>query len=236
MLAHHHFDGVFSLNESYLRRHLSFELASNNDTFGLRVLSNPIQEDSIWMNGPPTWSYLQLALGHLPAEDALSPLRRMSENFRSRLRDMWNLRALTHTDGSLQPAETNKTIELGAPREQGHYGFMLTDLYLLPLLSGQNVDLPHGRLSLSPKFTPPFVVPVLLAGMEGSLTSLATGSYELKVAFGRLKLPASPGLVVDGVPYGAALDLQMGQSVAWKAPSHVSGSPARRRQSGEPLA
>ena len=219
MLSHHHFDGTFTLNTSYLHRHLAFELAANNDTYGMRVLSNPVQEDSIWMNGPPTWSYLQLALGKLPAEDALAPLRRMSENFRSRLRDMWNLRALTHTDGSLQPAETNKTIELGAPREQGHYGFMLTDLYLLPLLSGLNVDLPHGRLSLSPKFAPPYVLPVLIAGMEGSLTSLAKGSYELKVAFGRLQLPASPGLVVDGVSYGVAVDLRAGQSVAWKVPA-----------------
>lgn len=29
--------------------------------YGMRVLSSPIQEDSIWMNGPPTWTYLALA-------------------------------------------------------------------------------------------------------------------------------------------------------------------------------
>ena len=173
------------------------------------------------MNGPPTWSYLQLARGILPREEALAPLFRMSENFRSRLRDMWNLRALTHTDGSLAPAETNRTIELGAPREQGHYGFMLTDLYLLPLLSGLDADLPSGRLSLAPKYPPPYTMPVLLAGMEGSLTSLEAGSYELKVAFGRLQLPASPGLIVDGVPLGKAVSLTNGQSIAWRA-SHGS--------------
>ena len=43
----------------------------------------------------------------------------------------------------------------GAPREQGHYGFMLTDLYLLPLLSGQVVDLPSGKLALAPKYPAP---------------------------------------------------------------------------------
>ena len=90
-------------------------------------------------------------------------------------------RALTHTDGSLHPPETNKTAEAGAPREQGHYAFMLTDLSLLPLLSGQSVDLLHGRLSLAPMYPPPYVLPVLVAGMEGSLTSLERGSYELKV-------------------------------------------------------
>ena len=39
------------------------------------------------------------------------------ENIRTRLRDMWNLRALMHTDGSLAPVETNHTLEQGAPRE-----------------------------------------------------------------------------------------------------------------------
>ena len=83
------------------------------------MLNDPVQEDSVWMNGPPTWTYLSLALG-TPDEAAWEPLKRMSENFRMRLRDMWNLRALTHTDGSVAPAETKRPIELGAPREQGH--------------------------------------------------------------------------------------------------------------------
>ena len=59
------------------------------------------QEDSIWMNGPPTWTYLQLAIGKISHEQALEPFKRMSENFRTRLKDQWNLRALTHTDGSM---------------------------------------------------------------------------------------------------------------------------------------
>ena len=78
------------------------------------------------MNGPPTWTYLQLAMGVKSRDEAFEPFKRMSENFRTRLRDPWNLRALTHTDGSVAPAETKRAIELGAPREQGHYGFMLT--------------------------------------------------------------------------------------------------------------
>lgn len=80
----------------------------------------------------------------------------MSENFRTRLRDLWNLRALTHTDGSISPAETNRSLERGAPREQGHYAFMLTALHLHPLLSGQVTNLPAGRLSLRPRFEPPY--------------------------------------------------------------------------------
>ena len=34
---------------------------------------------------------------------------------------MWNLRALTHTDGTAPNPETTRPIELGAPREQGRY-------------------------------------------------------------------------------------------------------------------
>lgn len=166
------------------------------------------------MNGPPTWAYLQLALGDMALDEAFEPLKRMSENFRLRLRDMWNLRALTHTDGSIHPAETTRPIEQGAPREQGHYGFMLTDTYLYPLLSGQRVDMAQGKLWLTPRFKPPYVVPVLLSGLEASLASRAAGSYTLSVAFGQLALPAG-GLVVEGVAYPHAVNLTAGQSVSW---------------------
>merc|ERR1712070_598480 len=101
------------------------------------------------MNGPPTWTYLSLAMNGVETDKAYEPLKRMSENFRTRLHDMWNLRALTHT-------QTGGTeLEHGQPREQGHYAFMLTDLFLIPLLSGQYVDMLQGTLSLRPRFDPP---------------------------------------------------------------------------------
>ena len=243
MLHHHHFDGGFSIDASYLRSHLAAEWRMNHDTFGMRVQSNPTQEDSVWLNGPPTWSYLQLALGgsssaggslasgpspdealpvrasagDLPLDEALEPLRRLSENLRTRLHDMWNLRALMHTDGSLAPVETNRSLERGAPREQGHYAFMLTDLYLLPLLSGQSFNLPASTLSLRPRFPPPYVLPVLLAGVEASLESRAKGNYTLRVAFGRLRLPRRGGLIVDGTVCPLDIDLSEGEAVSWSA-------------------
>ena len=245
MLAHHHF-GATSVPPAFVRSHLAAEWHANHDAYGMRVISNPVQEDSIWMNGPPTWSYLALALNTpanggareggggegeggaggagaggaggegegLSTEAALEPLRRMSENFRTRLKDMWNLRALTHTDGSLPPAETNRSMERGVPREQGHYAFMMTDLHLYSLLAGQTTHLPQGRLALAPRFAPPYVLPVLLAGMEGALTSRAKGNYSFVVSFGRLELPAR-GLSVDGVPYPHPVRLGAGESVAW---------------------
>ena len=55
-------------------------------------------------------------MGKMAWAEAVEPFKRMSENFRSRLRDQWNLRALTHTDGSAPNPETTRAIELGAPR------------------------------------------------------------------------------------------------------------------------
>lgn len=176
------------------------------------------------VQGPPTWAYLQLALGDLPVDQALEPLKRMSENFRMRLADMWNLRALTHTDGSIQPAETTRPIEQGAPREQGHYGFMLTDTYLYPLLSGQRVNMAEGKLLLEPYFPPPYVLPVLLSGVEGSIASETAGSYTLSVAFGKLELPAG-GLFVDGVAFKQPVNLVAGQNISWSVNLNSATTP-----------
>lgn len=215
MLSHHVFQN-FTLPSTYLSSHLAYEWKRNADEFGMRVINDPIQEDSIWMNGPPTWTYLQLALGELPAAAAWEPFKRMSENFRSRLRDMWNLRALTHTDGTNKNPETTRPIELGAPREQGHYGFMLTDLFLLPLLSGQTVDLGATgvQLSFAPVYPPPYSLPLLVLGCEGTISAATNGTVTVAVAFGRLQLHAG-GLSVGGRLYAGPVKLEAGQSVSW---------------------
>ena len=219
MLSHNVLQN-FTLPEEYLSNHLAYEWDRNKDTYGMRVISDPVQEDSIWMNGPPTWAYIQLALKKLSAADAFEPFKRMSENFRLRLKDMWNLRALSHIDGSAGPAsETNRTIELGAPREQGHYGFMLTDLFLLPLLSGQEVtmDSRDVQLRLNPMYAPPYKMPVLLLNCEGSIHAKAHGGktqYTLSVAFGALDLHAG-GLSVAGKVYPGRVSLTAGQSISW---------------------
>lgn len=44
MLMHHMF-GNFTLDETYLKQHLAYEWQQNQDIYGMRVLSNPIQED-----------------------------------------------------------------------------------------------------------------------------------------------------------------------------------------------
>lgn len=222
MLAHHNFGELAFNNSQQLWDHLDYEWKQNQDQFGMRVLNHPIQEDSIWMNGPPTWSYLELLQGKLSMEEALEPLKRMSENIRTNLRDTWNLRALLHTQTA------KRDIDKGKPMEQGHYAFMLTDLFLLPLLSGMRVDMANAfsehRLEIVPMFKPPFTLPIMLSGCEASLQARqANGaiSFTLTVAFGRLRLPAG-GLRVCGQSRPEAIFLREDDSLTWSQ-DDVSG-------------
>ena len=59
---------------------------------------------------------------------------------------------------------------------------MLTDLFLLPLISGQVVDMPRGTLSFTPMYAPPYTLPLLIANCEGSITATAAGKFTLAVA------------------------------------------------------
>ena len=218
MISHAGGYGLAGADAARVASHLAFEWASNQDAFGMRVISNPVMEDSVWMNGPPTSTYLSLtqlseSSGGVIANAsalaaALEPMRRMVVNYRDRLGDLWNLRALTHTETE------GSAREHGGPREQGHYGFMLTDLYLLPLLSGQQAALHLGRLAFRPIFAPPYALPVLLRGTEGALEADAAGGLTLRVAFGAISLPAG-GLSVNGVAYAGAVDLGPGDALSW---------------------
>jgi len=212
MLSHHFFNGSYTVNETLLENHLAYEWEQNQDLYGMRVLSSPIQEDSIWMNGPPTWTYLALAMGKLSDEEAYEPFKRMSENFRTNLKDMWNLRALTHS-------QTEGTeLEHGQPREQGHYGFMLTDLYLIQLLSGQNTDMGKGLVAINPRFDPPYVLPVMFLGVTATIEAYTTSDNTIHanftVVFGKLELPEN-GLVWNGCAYQDVVNLGMGEWVDW---------------------
>lgn len=99
MIAHAHGFGVAGVDAQRVASHLAVEWARNQDAFGMRVISNPIMEDSVWMNGPPTWTYLSLAqladaspggvISNATAfADALEPMRRMVSNYRDRIADL----------------------------------------------------------------------------------------------------------------------------------------------------
>ena len=70
MLSHHFLNGSYTVNTTYLSSHLKYEWEKNQDSYGMRVLSNPVQEDSIWMNGwlssdPPLSLSASLSLSQL---------------------------------------------------------------------------------------------------------------------------------------------------------------------------
>ena len=171
------------------------------------------QDDSVWMGGAPTWSCLALALGAAgPAAGnitaALEPTRRELENYRTRLASMWDLTGLSTTDDWGPDAN-------GQPFCTSHYGFMLTDYYILYAMSGQQLSIPAGTLTFAPLVPCPFSLPWAARGREGTLSCAPSGTYTLSLAFGaELALPAG-GLSVSGKAYAQALALQAGGTVSW---------------------
>jgi hypothetical protein len=154
------------------------------------------QDDSVWMGSGPTWSCLALALGadgpsggNVTA--ALEPSRWILSNYRDRLKMMWDLTGLSTTD------DWGTDDNNGQPFCTSHYGFMLTDYYLIYALSGQQTNIPAGSLSFAPLYSAPYTVPFAFMGTEGVLAVSAAGVKTLTVAFGSLALPAG-GLSVSG--------------------------------------
>jgi len=170
------------------------------------------QDDVIWMGAAPDWSYLQIALNAstkvLDLALAMAPVEAELVNYRDRLRDIWNI------VGIISPSDwgVDETIH-GVPYVTSHYGFVMTDYYLLPLLSGQQTDIPRGTLSFAPVYPCAFNLPLLLANCTG-IVSCAVGTYTVSISFGSLSLPAG-GLSVNGRAYPRPISLGPGGSVTW---------------------
>ena len=171
------------------------------------------QDDAVWMGAAPTWSCLALQLGaDGPAGGnvtaALEPTRWELENYRSRLRMMWDLTGLSTT------SDWGSDDDNGQPFCTSHYGFMLTDYYLIYALSGQQLNVPAGTLSFAPLAACPLSMPFAAMGREGTISCDASNKFTLALAFGSLELPAG-GLSANGRAYAQAVSLVGGQSVSW---------------------
>jgi len=169
------------------------------------------QDDVIWMGAAPDWSYLQIALNASTGVDlkrAMAPVEAELVNYRDRLRDIWNI------VGIISPSDWGVDESFhGAPYVTSHYGFVMTDYYLPPLLSGQQTNIPRGTLSFSPVYPCPFNLPLLLANCTG-IVSCTGSAYTVSISFGSLSLPAG-GLSVNGRAYPKAFSLKPGGSVTW---------------------
>ena len=167
------------------------------------------QDEVIWLGAAPDWSYMQIVLtpqGNL--ESVLAPTEAQLCNCRDRLRDLWNIVGIT------SPGEWGSDPRIqGMPFVTSHYGFVMTDYYLITVLSGQLTNIPQGSLTFSPVYPCPFNLPLLLANTTG-IVSCANNTYSVFLAFGSLSLPAN-GLIVNKRPYPFVVSLQGGQSISW---------------------
>ena len=227
-VAHHHGLGLLWPRPADLIAHLAAEEKYNYDAAGLKTITGrhtpppagagaaggpDTQDDVIWEQSGPTWSYMALALGSETSLDAaLAPAVRGSGKWRSTLNDAWNVAGISSGDDWPQG-------QRGLPFVTSHYGFLLVDYYLVPGLSGQQHHLGKGAasfLSFEPPFAPacPFKYPVLLPGTTGAVSCDAAGTFTLALAFGSLSLPAG-GLSVQGRTCPHAVSLAAGDSVSW---------------------
>jgi non-lysosomal glucosylceramidase len=207
-----------------LGAHLATEVARNGNPYGFRAVTGRVSpppggqtpnDDANWQQAGPDWSALALALipeGASPAgvnlTAALEPARMSLENWRERVRSLWNICGITSTD---TPA--NEALQ-GMPTVTSHYGFQLVSYWILPILAGQVVNLPAGSLTFTPALSCPLNLPMLLAGTTGTISCDAGGVFTVSVAFGSLTLPPG-GLVANGRAYPSAVDLGAGESVTW---------------------
>jgi hypothetical protein len=70
--------------------------------------------------------------------------------------------------------------------------------YLIPLLSGQNVNMVTGVLSLKPHYPPPYVLPVLIMNCEAALAASVDSDAGGKTLF------VVPAHMLLGCPHAAA--------------------------------
>lgn len=214
----------FLADPGQLASHLRAEAARNADPFGFVSITgrvtpppdgNKPDDTKLWQQAAPDWSALALQLGAAGPVGAnltlsLDPARRQLDNWRSRLRSLWNLAGLTS-------ATSGEDAELSAlPYCTAHYGFALTAYWLIPALTGQVTNLPAGKLTFeaAAALQCPWSLPALAAGFGGRISCDAGGAFTLGLAWGALQLPAG-GLSAGGRPYGEAVDLAPGESVTW---------------------
>ena len=239
-VAHHHGLGLLWPTPADLVAHLAAEEKYNYDEGGLKTITGrhtpppaasgerappragiarradgpDTQDDVIWEQAGPTWSYMALALGSASSVDeALVPAMRGADKWRSKLHDAWNVAGIAAGDDWAGVGEKS------LPFVTSHYGFLLVDYYLVPGLSGQQHHFGKGSasfLSFEPPFSPacPFTYPVLLPGTTGSVGCDAAGKFALSLAFGSLELPAG-GLSVQGHAYAGAVSMAAGDSISW---------------------
>ena len=191
--------------------HLYAEEQYNDSPYGLIVQTgrediNNTQDNAIWMGGSQDWTTAAIRLG-LGLERSYPQAEKGMDNWRLRLRDLWNVWGLAGGIGIGMD---------GLHWCTSHYGFHMPLWHTPFAVSGQNYFAPHRSLTFSPAVQSPYSLPVLIPNALGRLdvVELADGSrqYTLTMALGELELDE---LVVDDVAAPRPGLLMQGESVIW---------------------
>lgn len=193
--------------ETRVAAHLATEAEWNDSPFGLVVESTGQGKSlskGVWQMGSNDCAVLNIRLGKISIEDSLKQPEKSLGNWRSRLRDLWNIAGV---------ADQNT----GLPSVTSHYGYFMTAWHIPLALSGQQADLPNGVLAFVPRVTAPYALPVLLPGKVG-LLSASSGVFTLELTAGNIDLLQ---LTVDHCSHAGPVSLRAGQKVEWKCGSVV---------------
>merc|ERR1712196_449065 len=121
------------------------------------------------------------------------------QNWRYSLKDLWNIAG-------------NADQETGLPYITSHYGFFMVAWHIPLALSGQQADLPRGRLTFDPRVEAPYSLPVLLPGVVGLFSSSQDGTFALEIRVGELQLVR---LAVGRCEYKGPTIMEPGRRVQW---------------------
>ncbi|CAF4683967.1 unnamed protein product [Rotaria sp. Silwood2] len=198
-------------NISIMKKHLESEVRLADTPYGLRMLTgrepltNP-QDNSIWIGASQDWSVLNLWF-NMDLDSALIQSEKGLNHVRQTLNDQWNTHGLYAGDGYGIG---------GKPWVTSHYGFHMVLWHLPFAITGQYTDLSKGILLFSPKLRSPFILPVLIPNILGSISATPTlnsqSSYTFTLAIGNLSLNL---LAINNVKYPGSIHLTAGQSVQW---------------------
>ena len=208
--------GTLHRTDDMVRSHLDVVLKENDTPYGLLAMTgrypypgpDPLRHDadnSVWMMANPNWATLSLWRGGDVAS-ALDVANTTLSWWRDGLKDMWNVVAL---HGGL-----GFGME-GQPLANSHYGYHLVAWHLLFALSGQRYSAPEAALSLAPRLSAPYELPVLVPGTAAKI-ACTERVCRLSVVSG-LPLHLARLSVHGAQPPRAMLPrtVAAGQSVAW---------------------
>jgi len=229
------------VDRSKLKSHLRKEEERNDTPFGLKVVSktedssptedtslilgdelnscrsleNITKYESIWMSASPDWTVLQLHLGMNP-KNALEQVSKSLDNYRTTLRDQWNVHGLT----------SSKSYGLdGLPWATSHYTLHLLVWHVPMALTRQFYFAPNGTLTFDPTFEPPYWLPFYTPTSMGHIEceqrkdgeNYVEIVYKLEVSSGSLELNH---LSISGTKYTAPgpLTILEGDIISWSRP------------------